>query len=586
MAYTPNNNPYIPGDPYSYDLKWIICQLKRHSSELSTLDERILKAVMQSLDQHDPIYFETADEMINSGIRTGALAYIEGYHAAGDGGENLYYTTSDYNDVLNSHYYITLDGANRWAIPIIMAPWITPQMFGAYGDGEHDDTDALNTTFDNAFNYRRNVYIPNGDYNHTGVTIYGAGFAGDNFTPTIRGASRLTTRLIHTGAGVAVDVLPRGGASYVDGLNFSDLFVVGNANTTHCIRFSTGTRYNVSEISVSNASVAGYMGNGNIWISTFRNLYAGECATGFSFRASNTSITLDECYVMNSTVNAYDLQGNYMRIGVLAADFATGENVYKFEGFQGSVSVLGAETCAVTHHLRAVNSFFTVNALNIWNPDLEIANNMIYSYNSNVVVDTITLSKATAETSEKPIALVTQGVLKIGAIRGGALIMAPPRCETGSNNAIAEYQGVNTRLYPTTEGRQYVGFDRSISVPNILTDGYKSGAAIFTNCKESPRYLADGTDLRWSTRTKEGDWFIENLPNTYYAAAYVVLADNATDAAAIKQGFIPVIASGTTAERPSPASIRTGAIYFDTTLGKPIFRKNASTWVDATGATV
>ena len=28
MAYTPENNPYIPGDPYSYDLKWIVKQLK------------------------------------------------------------------------------------------------------------------------------------------------------------------------------------------------------------------------------------------------------------------------------------------------------------------------------------------------------------------------------------------------------------------------------------------------------------------------------------------------------------------------------------------------------------------------------
>lgn len=28
MPYTPENNPYIPGDPYSYDLKWMIQQIK------------------------------------------------------------------------------------------------------------------------------------------------------------------------------------------------------------------------------------------------------------------------------------------------------------------------------------------------------------------------------------------------------------------------------------------------------------------------------------------------------------------------------------------------------------------------------
>lgn len=28
MAYSPNNNPYIPGDPYSYDLKWMVDEVK------------------------------------------------------------------------------------------------------------------------------------------------------------------------------------------------------------------------------------------------------------------------------------------------------------------------------------------------------------------------------------------------------------------------------------------------------------------------------------------------------------------------------------------------------------------------------
>lgn len=29
MGYTPENNPYIPGDPYSYDLKWIVKEVKK-----------------------------------------------------------------------------------------------------------------------------------------------------------------------------------------------------------------------------------------------------------------------------------------------------------------------------------------------------------------------------------------------------------------------------------------------------------------------------------------------------------------------------------------------------------------------------
>lgn len=153
MAYTPNNNPYIAGDPYSYDLKWIVTQIKAHSEALANLDTRIAAAVMAALDQHDPIYFENADALIYSGIKTPALAYIEGYYTAGDGGANLYITTSDYNDIISAPFYITLDGANRWALPIILTPYVTPEMFGAKGDGTTDDSAAFTQALKNAVVY-------------------------------------------------------------------------------------------------------------------------------------------------------------------------------------------------------------------------------------------------------------------------------------------------------------------------------------------------------------------------------------------------------------------------------------------------
>ena len=37
MPYSPENNPYIPGDPHSYDLKWIVRQIKDLNKELSYL---------------------------------------------------------------------------------------------------------------------------------------------------------------------------------------------------------------------------------------------------------------------------------------------------------------------------------------------------------------------------------------------------------------------------------------------------------------------------------------------------------------------------------------------------------------------
>ncbi len=153
------NNPYIPGDPFSYDLKWIIKKLKEHSTILSTLDQTISEKIVQLLDQHDPVYWDSAATLISSDMKAPSLAYIEGYYEAGDGGANLYYITSDYNDVLVADFYLTLDGANRWAIPVITTPYVTPEMFGAYGDGTTDDGDAFEIACKYPLVYMKNTYM-------------------------------------------------------------------------------------------------------------------------------------------------------------------------------------------------------------------------------------------------------------------------------------------------------------------------------------------------------------------------------------------------------------------------------------------
>ena len=177
MSYTPENNPYIPGDPYSYDLKWLVSQIKNLNNVILGLDERIRLAVIAALDQHDPVYYNNAGELIASEQNAPSIAYIEGYYSAGDGGANLYYVTSDYNDVLTANYYLTLNGANRWAIPIILTPFVTPEMFGAVGNGITDDTDAVETAFLYPVIYAFNSYACermhyNGVFKHT---LYGRG---------------------------------------------------------------------------------------------------------------------------------------------------------------------------------------------------------------------------------------------------------------------------------------------------------------------------------------------------------------------------------------------------------------------------
>ena len=74
MPYTPENNPYIPGDPYSYDLKWIIARIKEISNKEGANAAEIaeLKTIIESIinDPHYPMeeVQEVLQEMYDAGL--------------------------------------------------------------------------------------------------------------------------------------------------------------------------------------------------------------------------------------------------------------------------------------------------------------------------------------------------------------------------------------------------------------------------------------------------------------------------------------------------------------------------------------
>ena len=105
MGYSPENNPYIPGDPYSYDLKWIVDKLKSYGIRISSAENAISDiqnlelqpAVNAKIDemasdgtlatlfsQYMINTYETAADLIADHLDQG-IAYTKGYSAPGDG---------------------------------------------------------------------------------------------------------------------------------------------------------------------------------------------------------------------------------------------------------------------------------------------------------------------------------------------------------------------------------------------------------------------------------------------------------------------------------------------------------------------
>lgn len=137
------NNPLIPGDPYSYDLKWLVTKVKEILAQLGTLDEAIEAKIFEGFLEHSIVQFKTVPEMLAAEITDGSIVLTLGYHEAGDQG-GMFYLVKDFNPAQCSlDYFLTLDNNKQIAIPVIVTPYVTPEMFGAKDDGTTDDSEAF-----------------------------------------------------------------------------------------------------------------------------------------------------------------------------------------------------------------------------------------------------------------------------------------------------------------------------------------------------------------------------------------------------------------------------------------------------------
>lgn len=71
MAYTPENNPYIPGDPYSYDLKWMVKDIKHMEERFGELDSQVQEATDQADRSRDEADRSDAEALKSEGFAVG-----------------------------------------------------------------------------------------------------------------------------------------------------------------------------------------------------------------------------------------------------------------------------------------------------------------------------------------------------------------------------------------------------------------------------------------------------------------------------------------------------------------------------------
>lgn len=91
--------------------------------------------------------FETvADMTVATDLATDMICHTNGFHTSGDGGAAFYEIKS--TGTANAMDIIACQNS-LLAHLVIAEPFVTPEMFGAYGDGTHDDTSVLQYVISN-----------------------------------------------------------------------------------------------------------------------------------------------------------------------------------------------------------------------------------------------------------------------------------------------------------------------------------------------------------------------------------------------------------------------------------------------------
>ena len=116
MGYTPDNNPYIPGDPYSYDLKWQVDNIKHMQTRFAELDEQVQEATDQAdrAEQEADRAVEEANRSRDEADRADSEALVsEGYAKGTQDGEAVTSGSPYFEN--NSKYYSEESAASAQA---------------------------------------------------------------------------------------------------------------------------------------------------------------------------------------------------------------------------------------------------------------------------------------------------------------------------------------------------------------------------------------------------------------------------------------------------------------------------------------
>ena len=244
--------------------------------------------------------FDTVSDMQSATLEAGEICHTNGFHTSGGGGAAFYKITA----TGTANGMDVLACGDVFANLIITESYVTPEMFGAWGDGVHDDSDSLQCAFDNCDNIRLI-----GEYaisEPIDVKGHVSGESGCLVTAYDK-ATRMTALFVHAGA------------LLIENVTFDCLCSVTYAESDY------SSLYNVA-ISSTDTSYKLVVKN-----CVFNNVYT----SALNFCMSHGEITIDGCNFNPGVGNASI--ADYIRLATSNGDYVFAVRNCTFTGLFKSI---------------------------------------------------------------------------------------------------------------------------------------------------------------------------------------------------------------------------------------------------------
>ena len=282
--------------------------------------------------------FNTCVDMkASTDLLPGMLCQTAGYYSIDDGGAALYCVMGS---APVDDYYETLQ--NGLIAVLIVSDTVIPERFGAYGDGTHDDTTALQAAVNYGFSNKLAVYLTK-KYLITSPLVV----KGTNATITGKGSVLLGNGSARIIAGATlthvIETAPGADDLRAYGITVKDITIDGANQATDGFYSGYAFAGCVLENVIIRRCTIGLHIKGNCYLNSFNAIRTSYCTDyGIYFEGgNNTSNVFTKCYV-ESSVNAYRINGQYCSMISCCADSITG-TVFTFISFNGTLVGCGSE---------------------------------------------------------------------------------------------------------------------------------------------------------------------------------------------------------------------------------------------------